>query len=92
MQELKTVEMAVNLIITNQSCSFNKKLALLHCVSAYPTPFQDVNLSMIELYKTLFPSIPIGYSGHELGISVSIAAVALGAKVSTSFQQTIQSI
>jgi sialic acid synthase SpsE len=54
---------------------------LLHCVSAYPTPAQDINLRVIETYKREFPDIPIGYSGHELGTAISLAAVAMGAQV-----------
>ena len=54
--------------------------ALLHCNSTYPTPFKDVNLKYIERLKDLADA-PIGYSGHERGIEVPIAAVALGASV-----------
>lgn len=43
-------------------------------------PDIDSCLSVQE-YQKEFPDIPIGYSGHESGISVSVAAVALGAKV-----------
>ncbi|XP_046658213.1 LOW QUALITY PROTEIN: sialic acid synthase [Homalodisca vitripennis] len=60
---------------------FHRKLVLLHCVSAYPTPAAAVNLRVLQLYQQQFPDVPIGYSGHELGTSVSVAAVALGAKV-----------
>lgn len=57
------------------------KFALLHCVSSYPTPVEEVNLTVIKLYQDSFPGIVIGYSGHELGIDISIAAVVMGAKV-----------
>lgn len=77
MQEFDTVKTAVSIITKHHP----DNLVLLHCVSAYPTPLQDVNLSLINLYKDTFSSVPIGYSGHELGIAVSIGAVALGAKV-----------
>lgn len=60
---------------------YHKNFALLHCVSAYPTPPQDVNLKVIPEFEKLFPDIIIGYSGHELGIDISVAAVAMGAKV-----------
>lgn len=53
---------------------------LLHCNSTYPAPFKDVNLNYIERLKRI-GDCPIGYSGHERGISVAIAAVALGARV-----------
>lgn len=38
-------------------------------------------LSWFQAYQSAFPDIPIGYSGHETGIAISVAAVALGAKV-----------
>lgn len=53
--------------------------AMLHCNSTYPTPFKDVNLRFIETLKEKCPIV--GYSGHERGIEVPIAAVALGAKI-----------
>ena len=52
-------------------------LALLHCKSIYPCPLDQVNLKAIQTLKTVFP-YPVGYSGHELGIWASLAAVALG--------------
>jgi len=58
----------------------NAQLILLHCNSTYPTPFKDVNLKYLErLAETT--NVIIGYSGHERGWSVPVAAVALGARV-----------
>ena len=53
---------------------------LLHCNSTYPTPFKDVNLKYLKKLEQL-SGRPVGYSGHERGIHVPIAACALGAKV-----------
>ena len=53
--------------------------ALLHCNSTYPAPFKDINLRYLDRLKQY--NIPIGYSGHERGIAVSIGAVAMGAKI-----------
>ncbi len=53
---------------------------LLHCNSAYPAPFKDVNLKYIERLRQIGGGI-VGYSGHERGIAVAIAAVSMGAKV-----------
>jgi len=53
---------------------------ILHCNSTYPTPFKDVNLSYIPRLRKVTDFL-VGYSGHERGISVPIAAVALGAVV-----------
>lgn len=57
------------------------EFALLHCVSSYPTPVEDTQLYHISRYQELFPNIPIGYSGHEIGAECSCLAVLMGAKV-----------
>lgn len=53
---------------------------LLHCNSTYPTPFKDVNLAYMRRLGKIADSL-VGYSGHERGISIPVAAVALGARV-----------
>ena len=50
--------------------------ALLHCNSTYPAPLHDINLKWISELRKIHPLV--GYSGHERGINVSLAAVALG--------------
>lgn len=60
----------------------NKKkaeFALLHCNSTYPAPLHDINLNFINKLREIHPLI--GYSGHERGIAVTLAAVGLGAKI-----------
>ncbi|XP_010121213.1 PREDICTED: sialic acid synthase, partial [Chlamydotis macqueenii] len=59
----------------------NPNFCFLQCTSAYPLQPEDVNLRVISAYQSAFPDIPIGYSGHETGIAISVAAVAMGAKV-----------
>jgi len=54
--------------------------SLLHCNSTYPAPFNEINLSFMRRLKDYQPRF-IGYSGHERGYEVPIAAVAMGAKV-----------
>ena len=54
--------------------------ALLHCNSAYPAPFHDVHLAYMDRLAEL-GEFPVGYSGHERGIAVALAAVARGARV-----------
>ena len=54
--------------------------ALLHCQSTYPAPFKDVNLQYLTRLAEL-GDCPVGYSGHERGFHVPIAAVALGATI-----------
>jgi sialic acid synthase SpsE/endonuclease IV len=52
---------------------------LLHCNSTYPAPFFDIELNFLKTLKNIHNKV--GYSGHERGIAVSVAAVALGASV-----------
>jgi len=53
------------------------EFALLHCNSAYPAAFEDINLSFMEQLRQF--CVPVGYSGHERGIAVSTVASAMGA-------------
>ena len=52
---------------------------LLHCNSTYPAPLEDINLNWIKVLKKIHPNV--GYSGHERGISVTLAAIAMGISV-----------
>ena len=75
---MTTISEIANIVslIQNYDCDF----ALLHCVSSYPTLAKDSNISTIPYLKTMF-GVPIGFSDHTAGISVSLAAVALGATI-----------
>lgn len=57
-----------------------QQITLLHCTTEYPTPMNEVNLGAIHSLRAAFGT-EVGYSDHTKGIEVSIAAVALGAKV-----------
>ena len=57
-----------------------KELVLLHCISGYPTPPKDMNLMTIPDLAKRF-EVAVGLSDHTLGISASIASIALGASV-----------
>jgi len=70
------IDMAVNVIKKNK----NKSIVLLHCVSAYPTPFEQANLIFIKKMLQRYP-FPIGYSDHTLGDLAVISAVSLGSCV-----------
>jgi sialic acid synthase SpsE len=54
-------------------------LIVLHATSTYPLPADEANLRMIATLQRRYPGVPVGYSGHEPGLQISLAAVALGA-------------
>ncbi len=54
--------------------------ALLQCNSTYPAPMHDINLAYMDRLKDISQN-PVGYSGHERGYEVCIAAVARGARI-----------
>ena len=67
-------------IATAEQVLWDDDLTLLHCTSAYPCPIGQVNLrAMLELRDTF--KTPVGYSDHTKGITVPIAAAAMGASV-----------
>jgi N-acetylneuraminate synthase len=55
-------------------------LIIMHCTSTYPCRPEELNLRVIETYQKEF-SCPIGYSGHEVGLQTTLAAVVLGARM-----------
>ncbi|MBI5144637.1 MAG: N-acetylneuraminate synthase [Candidatus Omnitrophica bacterium] len=76
MSDLKEIKAAIDLIKHKGT----RDIALLHCVTDYPAQPEDINLKVILTLKDRF-KLPVGFSDHTLGITVSIAAVALGAKM-----------
>lgn len=75
MADLGELDTAVEIFKKNRS-----PLILLHCVSSYPTPLNECNLSMMDFLRERY-DLPVGYSGHELGYLPSVAAVAMGAQL-----------
>jgi N-acetylneuraminate synthase len=73
MSSLEEIDKAVE-IFKSYSCDFE----LMHCNSSYPTENRDANLKCMETLRSRY-GCDIGFSGHEKGIQVSLAAVALGA-------------
>jgi N-acetylneuraminate synthase len=53
-------------------------LIILHCTSTYPSPVEELNLSAIHSLKQRY-DVPVGYSGHEVGLAPSVGAAVLGA-------------
>jgi N-acetylneuraminate synthase len=73
MSTLKDISKAVN-IFKKKKCKF----VLMHCVSTYPCPIENLNLNLIQTLKKKF-KCEVGYSGHESAVSPSIIAHMLGA-------------
>jgi N-acetylneuraminate synthase len=73
MSTMEDIENAV-IIFMKHGCSFE----LMHCVAAYPMRNEDANLNVIPMLRERF-KCDVGWSGHEEGLQISIAAVALGA-------------
>ncbi|BBJ37328.1 N-acetylneuraminate synthase [Streptomyces antimycoticus] len=59
----------------------NPHVALLQCTAVYPARPEDLNLSVISAFREEFPSVVIGFSGHDAGSELSLIAYALGARV-----------
>lgn len=76
MCETEEIQTAIDVLKNNGT----PKIALLHCNTEYPTPFEDVNLRAMQTMKERF-GVEVGYSDHTSGIEVPIAAAALGAAV-----------
>lgn len=59
----------------------NHRVVLFHCLSLYPSPEDKINLKFMEVLKNRFHPLPIGYSGHEIDLLPTLAAVAQGAHI-----------
>jgi N-acetylneuraminate synthase/sialic acid synthase len=59
----------------------NPQLALLQCTAGYPAAFEELDLRVVEQYRERFPGAVIGYSGHDNGIAMPVAAYVLGARI-----------
>lgn len=72
MSSTEDIDKAVK-IFKNNDCSFE----LMHCISTYPMKIDDANLATIEQLRNKY-NCKVGYSGHENGVVVSLAALMLG--------------
>lgn len=75
MADINDVEEAIDALK-----KYNDQIIILQCTTTYPCKFKDVNLNVIRTYKKKFGPL-IGYSGHELGIAITLCAVVMGAVV-----------
>jgi N-acetylneuraminate synthase len=57
----------------------SENIVLCHATSTYPAKHEELNLRMLHTLQQEYPNVPIGYSGHEVGLQTTLAAVALGA-------------
>jgi N-acetylneuraminate synthase len=73
MSTMHQIEAAVALLGT-------RNLLITHATSTYPCPFSELNLRMIKTIQSRF-DCPVGYSGHEVGLPTTLAAVCLGASL-----------
>jgi N-acetylneuraminate synthase len=71
MSSLEQIDHAVSVLGTNN-------LILLHCTSTYPSAIEELNLRAIATLAERY-DVPVGYSGHEVGLPTTVAAAALGA-------------
>ncbi|MCX7735565.1 MAG: N-acetylneuraminate synthase family protein [Candidatus Kapabacteria bacterium] len=72
MSTMEEIEAAVNSIGEDN-------LLIAHATSTYPCKVEELNLRVINTLQNKYPNIPIGYSGHEVGLAPTWAAVTLGA-------------
>ncbi len=89
MSELSEIEEALGVLAEGYASSslagvgqelLFDRVTLLHATTEYPAPFSEINLKAMDTMAACF-NLPVGYSDHSSGISVSIAAVARGARV-----------
>ena len=78
MSRIAEIKKAVKTLIINGTKKNN--ITLMQCTSAYPAPYDEINLNTIVTLRNEF-KLNVGFSDHSLGVQASIAAVALGAKV-----------
>ncbi len=79
--DLEQVKKSINFIEDVwEASNINGQICILHCVSSYPAPLEELNLLAIKLFQKEFPCL-VGYSDHALGIEASVLAVACGAVI-----------
>ena len=77
MSTLDEVDEAVKTI---KNANSNCKYSILHCNSSYPAPIEDLNLKCIETLQKRY-QCKVGYSGHEFGLTTTIASICMGATI-----------
>ena len=78
MATMEEIDDAIKLLTASGTKRDN--ITLLHCTTEYPAPFADINLKAMLAMREQF-GLNVGYSDHSPGISIPVAAVALGASI-----------
>jgi len=73
---LEDVQRAYDLIMP-----INPQLAILQCTAGYPAEWEELDLRVITTYQQLFPDAVVGFSSHDNGIAMPVAAYMLGARI-----------
>jgi sialic acid synthase len=74
---VREIDEAVDLM-----ANYTSQIAILHCTAAYPVrDFGELNLRCIATFRERYPEFVIGWSGHDSGIAMSVAAYTLGARI-----------
>ncbi len=60
---------------------YHENISILHCLSQYPSEYQNINLLTISFLKEHYPQYTIGYSDHSIGILMPAVAVGMGAEI-----------
>ncbi len=60
---------------------YHSNISILHCLSQYPSEYQNINLLSIQFLKDHYPQYTIGYSDHSIGILMPAVAVGMGAEI-----------
>ena len=72
----KEIDDAVSII-----SKYHNDISILHCISEYPTKYENVNLKTISYLQKNYSQYTIGYSDHTIGIATPLAAIAMGAEI-----------
>jgi N-acetylneuraminate synthase/sialic acid synthase len=59
----------------------NPQIGILQCTAGYPAAFEELDLRVVTQYRERFPGAVIGFSGHDNGIAMPLAAYVLGARI-----------
>ncbi|MDQ2933067.1 MAG: N-acetylneuraminate synthase family protein [bacterium] len=76
MNTLEEIDLAVQTVL-----KINSRVIIFHCLSLYPSPENMINLRFMDVLRERFHPLPVGYSGHEMELMPTFAAVARGATI-----------